>query len=176
VGGDTRDHDERCDGDQYVEEAAEDDADHPVPGFRLSRNMDMGDLQGIAAATPVGLEQAVRSFGTAAAQLGEHELGAASSVPDEPVPLGPLTSTSAQVAGLAGNGSNRIVSPHTSEQPSGLSGNGGRNGLADYPPGRVRPLNAPILSAQGIAAWRRTRRAWRVDARSACSSLACLRA
>jgi hypothetical protein len=113
VGGDTRDHDERCDGDQYVDEAAEDDGDHPVPGFRLSRNMDMGDLQGIAAATPVDLEQAVRSFGTAAAQLGEHELGAEPIVPDESVSLGPFTSASAQVAGVAGNGSDRLVSPHT---------------------------------------------------------------
>jgi hypothetical protein len=73
--------------------------------------MDLGDLQGSAAATAVDLQYAVRSFGAAAAQLGEHELGAESSVPDEPVSLGPFTSPSAQVAGVAGNGSDRIVSP-----------------------------------------------------------------
>jgi len=89
--------------------------------------MDMSDLQGIAAATAVDLEQAAGSFGAATAQLGEHELGAESSVPDEPVSLGPFTSTSAQVASLAGNGSDRIVSLHTSKQPSGSTDYGSRN-------------------------------------------------
>jgi hypothetical protein len=63
------------------------------------------------AATPVDLEQGTGSFGAATAQLGEHELGAEPRVPDEPVSLGPATSTSAHVAGIAGNGSDRIASP-----------------------------------------------------------------
>jgi hypothetical protein len=43
------------------------------------------------------------------------------------VSFGPFTSTSAQVAGVAGNGSDRIVSPHSAKQPSGSSDNGSRN-------------------------------------------------
>jgi hypothetical protein len=127
VGRDARDDDERCEGDQDVDEAAKDDAAYGVPSLRLSRSLDRGDLQGIVAATPVGLDQGLGSFGAATAQLGEHELGAESSVPDEPVSLGPFTSTSAHVAGVAGNESDWIVSPHTAKQPSGSSDNGSRN-------------------------------------------------
>jgi len=80
--------------------------------------MDIRDLQGVVAATPVDLEQAVGLIGAAAAQLGEDELGAEPRVPDEPVSLGPITSTAAEIAGVAGYGSGRIGS-HTSKQPSG---------------------------------------------------------
>jgi hypothetical protein len=127
AGREACDHDERCERDQNVDEPAEDDAGHRGTWSRLTRSMDTGDLQGIAAPMPVDVEQAVGSFGTAAAQLGKHELGAESSVPDEPVSLGPSTSTSAQVAGVAGNGSDRVVCPHTAKQPSGSSDNGSRN-------------------------------------------------
>ena len=111
MGRDARDHDERCERDQDVDEAAQDHAAYRVSWLRLSRGMDArgGDSQGIVAATAVNLEQAVGSFGAAAAQLREHELGAESSVPDEPVSLGPFTSTSAHVAGVAGNGSDWIA-------------------------------------------------------------------
>jgi hypothetical protein len=137
MGRDARDHDERCERDQDVDDAAQDDAAHRVPRLRFSR-MDMGDPQGIVAATPVDLEQAVGSFGAATAQLGEHELGAKSSVPNEPVSLGPVTSSSAHIAGIAGNGSDRIASPQTSKRPFGSSGNGSKT-FSGYPPGRGYP-------------------------------------
>jgi hypothetical protein len=116
VGRDARDHDERCERDQDVDEAAQDDAADRVSWLRLSLGMDArgGDSQGIVAATAVDFEQAAGSFRAAAAQLREHELGAESSVPDEPVSLGPFTSTSAHVAGVAGNGSDWIARAQTS--------------------------------------------------------------
>jgi hypothetical protein len=157
MGRDARDHDERCECNQDVDEAAQNDAACRVPWLRLSRSLDTGDPQGIESTE---VEQAARSFGAAAAQLGENELGAKSRIPDEPESLGPLTSAAAYVAGIAGNGSDRIASP----QPSTafrIKWQWQRN-VYRISPGKGRPLrDALALSAQGIAAWRRSRRAWR---------------
>lgn len=69
--------------------------------LRLSCSIDTSHPEGIVAATPVDLEQAAGLFGAAATQLGKHELDAETGIPDEPVSLGPLTSASAHVAGVA---------------------------------------------------------------------------
>jgi hypothetical protein len=168
VGRDARDHHERCERNQDVDEAAQDDAAHRVPWLRLSRGMDGGDPQGTVAATAVDLEQAAGSFGAAAAQLREHELGAESSVPDEPVSLGPFTSTSAHVAGVAGNGSDRIARAQTSRQPCGPGGNGKPTRLTDPELG----FACIGETGEGLNAPTSNQRPWRGDAPNACSSLA----
>jgi hypothetical protein len=170
VGRDDRDHDERCERDQDVDEAAQDHAAYRVSWLRLSRGMDArgGDSQSIVAATAVHLEQAVGSFGAAAAQLREHELGAESSVPDEPVSLGPLTSTSANVAGVAGNGSDWIARAQTSKQPCGSGGNRKPKRLADS----ELAFSCISETGEGLDARTSNQRPWRGDAPNACSSLA----
>lgn len=145
AGRDACDDHERCECDQDVDEAAQDDAAHPVFWLRLARSMDTGDPQGITAATPVDLEQAAGSLGAATTQLGEHELGAEPRVPDEPVSLGPLTSTSAQVAGVGGNGRDRIASTQTSARPSGSIGTGSET-FSGYPRGRGHSLGNALSS------------------------------
>jgi hypothetical protein len=71
-----------------------------VPWLRLSRSINADDSQSIVTATPIDLEEARGLLGAAATQLGEHELDAESGIPEEPVSLGSLTSTSAYVAGV----------------------------------------------------------------------------
>ena len=170
VGRDARDHDERCERDQDIDEPAQDDAARRVPWLRFSRGVDArgGDSQGIVAATAVDLEQAVGSFGAAAAQLREHELGAESSVPHESVSLGPFTSTSAHVAGVAGNGSDWIARVQTSKQPCGSCGNGKPKRFA----GPELAFSCIGETGEGLEARTSNERPWRVDAPNACSSLA----
>jgi hypothetical protein len=167
---DARDHDERCECDQDVDEAAQDDAAYRVPCLVLSRGMDARgrDSQSIVAVTAVDLEQAAGSFGAAAAQLSEHELGTESGVPDEPVSLGPFASTSAQVAGVAGNGSDRIARAQTSQQPCGSGGNSKAKRFSDP----ELAFSCIGETGGGLDAHASNQRPWRGDAPSACSSLA----